>query len=169
MINTSPNFKFGTLIQPIGLINKHLHPGTGPMIVAGWGSYGPDWSLVSEDLLVSENNFVNISSKEMPGLLSVSNEKKDWACNGDQGGGLVYRNRLVGVFALGPLECGDADERIYSDIVEFRQEIIAFIRRFGEYSETQDDPGFEEDTTKWITITREVTEEIETETFMIGG
>lgn len=133
MVHVWPDFEMGETVNFINIADEGLDAGEGPMTIAGWGANGVLGTPWSEDLLISRNNYAKLSSKEFPGLLVVSNKDADWACLGDQGGGLVYKNKLVGTFAFGPLDCTDPAERIYSDIFAFREEITGFIQVFGQF------------------------------------
>lgn len=108
---------------------KHkLHEGDGPMYVVGWGDTTANGDP-SDDLMISGNNFVLKAGKELPGLVKVVgvSTNPSWACLGDEGSGLVWNGRLVGIFAYAPFDCSHTSARVYVDVFTFERFIVDYI------------------------------------------
>ncbi|XP_034101555.2 trypsin delta-like [Drosophila albomicans] len=96
------------------------------VLVSGWG-----YMETGESPLHLKSVYVNIVNREECARVNKIESTKakicaasPWkaSCNGDSGGPLTYRGKLVGIVSFGPTPCGyTSHPGVYTDVVELRQ------------------------------------------------
>ncbi|KAH8392888.1 hypothetical protein KR215_008189, partial [Drosophila sulfurigaster] len=125
LILLSSPLKMGPAVKAIPLAESVPNDGDA-VLVSGWG-----YTETGEAPLHLKSVYVNIVNlEECAWAYNMESTKakicaafpwKD-SCNGDSGGPLTYRSKLVGIVSFGPQICGDPSQpAVYTDVVELRQ------------------------------------------------
>ncbi|XP_062143148.1 hypodermin-A-like [Drosophila sulfurigaster albostrigata] len=125
LILLSSPLEMGPTVKAIPLAESV--PNDGAVVrVSGWG-----YTETGEAPLHLKSVYVNIVNLEKcarvnkiestKAKICAASPRKD-SCNGDSGGPLTYRSKLVGIVSFGPEICGDPSQPgVYTDVVELRQ------------------------------------------------
>lgn len=122
LLTVSPAFEFNENVTKISLPDGEVEDGDGPMTIVGWGALNNVLST-SDELMISDSNYVERVSKEYEGILCVIGEK-NWPCGGDSGAGLIYKNKLVGVISAGPIYCEASVRRVFTSVYFHKKHIL---------------------------------------------